>query len=288
MPTVCAPSYGSMHFSPSSFLHLRPVRFIPFRKLPILNSSRVSGFCAGTGIVGSTLKASRPRRMIVNSQSGFAGGSEGRFLETEDIPTNGLSSVGRENDSSGWEARINHSSKWVVLGIFCAFVIAKHDPESLWATIGSVSNSIISVCLKHLLNHERPMSALRTDPGMPSSHAQSILYVTVYASLSLANWLGINALSIVLATLTLGCGCYLSWLRVSQGFHTTNQILVGAIIGSVFSAVWFWLWHRYVQTAYTQHLWVPPLLIIGFVLFSLGFGAYVFRHWVVRQRQISV
>lgn len=68
--------------------------------------------------------------------------------------------------------------------VFSALVIGKHDSESLWATIGAVSNSIISICLKHLLNHERPMSAIKTDPGMPSSHGQSIFFVGVYAALS--------------------------------------------------------------------------------------------------------
>jgi membrane-associated phospholipid phosphatase len=35
-----------------------------------------------------------------------------------------------------------------------------------------------------MFNHERPALALRSDPGMPSSHAQSIFYAAVFLVLS--------------------------------------------------------------------------------------------------------
>jgi hypothetical protein len=35
-----------------------------------------------------------------------------------------------------------------------------------------------------MFNHERPAPALRSDPGMPSSHAQSIFYAAVFLVLS--------------------------------------------------------------------------------------------------------
>lgn len=62
-------------------------------------------------------------------------------------------------------------------------ILWKHDAEVLWAATGSILNSYISITLKQILNHERP-SGLRSDPGMPSSHAQSIFYVSVFALLS--------------------------------------------------------------------------------------------------------
>jgi hypothetical protein len=34
-----------------------------------------------------------------------------------------------------------------------------------------------------------------------------------------------------------------SWLQVSQGLHTLNQVIVGAAVGSAFGALWFVLWH---------------------------------------------
>lgn len=119
MRIACAPSYGSVHFPPPSFL--RPLRFISFRKLPILNSSRIGGFSSGTRIVGSKLKYSRSSRMSVNSQSDFAGGiddSEGRFLETEGNLTNGSPGLRRVNGASSWEARVNRSVSMMICSQF--------------------------------------------------------------------------------------------------------------------------------------------------------------------------
>lgn len=60
-------------------------------------------------------------------------------------------------------------------GCFAFVALWKHDAEIIWIVLGAVTNTLLSVVLKKLLNHERP-SALRSDPGMPSSHAQSIFY----------------------------------------------------------------------------------------------------------------
>lgn len=69
-------------------------------------------------------------------------------------------------------------------GLFALFILWKHDAEAMWAATGSVVNSWISITLKKILNHERPNAALRSDPGMPSSHAQSIFYTACFAVFS--------------------------------------------------------------------------------------------------------
>lgn len=69
-------------------------------------------------------------------------------------------------------------------GLFGLIILWKHDAEAMWAAMGSVVNAWLSITLKQLLNHERPDSALRSDPGMPSSHAQSIFYAALFAILS--------------------------------------------------------------------------------------------------------
>lgn len=68
-----------------------------------------------------------------------------------------------------------------VLGVI---VLWRHDAEALWAAGGSVINSVLSIILKKALNQERPVANLRSDPGMPSSHAQSISFAVVFAILS--------------------------------------------------------------------------------------------------------
>jgi membrane-associated phospholipid phosphatase len=50
--------------------------------------------------------------------------------------------------------------------------------------MGSVLNSMLSMVLKRILNQERPVSTLRSDPGMPSSHSQSIFFTVVFTIVS--------------------------------------------------------------------------------------------------------
>lgn len=75
-------------------------------------------------------------------------------------------------------------SKWFIAAAFGAIIIWRHDGEAVWAVMGSVMNAILCVILKRTLNQERPNATLRSDPGMPSSHAQSITYTTMFIVLS--------------------------------------------------------------------------------------------------------
>lgn len=79
-------------------------------------------------------------------------------------------------------------SKWFVTALFGIIILWRHDAQALWAALGSILNAGLSTILKQILNQERPVSTLRpisvSDPGMPSSHAQSIFYAIVFAILS--------------------------------------------------------------------------------------------------------
>ncbi|KAJ1280628.1 hypothetical protein BS78_04G247000 [Paspalum vaginatum] len=137
-----------------------------------------------------------------------------------------------------------------------------------------------SVVLKRMLNHERPAPALRSDPGMPSSHAQSIFYASTILALSLYYWLGINYPTMLLGPATLSMATNLSSLRVSQRLHTLNQVMVGAVVGSAFGALWFMLWHSFVQEAFASSLLVRIAVILGASVFFVGFVIYIIRHWL--------
>jgi len=67
--------------------------------------------------------------------------------------------------------------------LFGVFIIWRHDAEALWFAAGSILNAMFSISLKHILHQKRP-STLKSDPGMPSSHAQSIFFTVIFIILS--------------------------------------------------------------------------------------------------------
>ncbi|KAL5208633.1 hypothetical protein ABZP36_033068 [Zizania latifolia] len=189
--------------------------------------------------------------------------------------------------ATGWvlvEARLNRMSKWLVSGCFAFAALWKHDAEIMWVLMGAVVNTLLSSLLKRMFNHERPTPALRSDPGMPSSHAQSFFYAAGFLVISSYYRLGITYLSIILGAAILAIACYFSWLRVSQHLHTLSQILVGGIVGSTFSALWFALWHLLVREAFASSLTVRILVILCALLCCVNFVIHVIRHWFMDEQ----
>ncbi|KAI8019829.1 hypothetical protein LOK49_LG04G01150 [Camellia lanceoleosa] len=170
---------------------------------------------------------SRPNTMTGSiSSSGYRGSSsdEGVRVLQQDSSIHGSSEFPPNFTVVRLESTLNRLSKWIVTALFGAILLWRHDAGALWAAMGSVANVGLSTVLKQLLNQERPVSNLRSDPGMPSSHAQSIFFTFVFAVFSMVENLGINELTIALSVLTLAFGAYLSWLRVSQQLHTISQV----------------------------------------------------------------
>ncbi|GAB2282761.1 hypothetical protein Dimus_017301 [Dionaea muscipula] len=128
--------------------------------------------------------------------------------------------------AGGLEPALNRLSKWLISAVLGALILWRHDAEALWAVIGSIANVILSVTLKRVLNQQRPVSNLRSnsksDPGMPSSHAQSIFFAVIFLILSTVEVLGMNAPSLILSALIFVIGSYFTWLRVSQQYHTMS------------------------------------------------------------------
>ncbi|PKU86962.1 dolichyldiphosphatase [Dendrobium catenatum] len=146
--------------------------------------------------------------------------------------------------------------------------------------MGTIVNSLLSAALKKMLNQERP-SALRSDPGMPSSHAQSIFYGVVFAIHSVMEWMGVNASSVLVGASIFICGAYLSWLRVSQQLHTLDQVFVGATLGSACSISWLWIWHLFVLQAFNSSITVRAILLLGAATYYVTLLLYAIRHWLL-------
>lgn len=216
--------------------------------------------------------------------SAFRGGNgsdseESTGLFQQEAVIDGLNEFQSGLLADGLEATLNRLSKWLVAALFGAVILWRHDAEAMWAVLGSIVNSILSVILKRTFNQERPDSTLRSDPGMPSSHGQSIFFTVVFAILSVVEWLGVNGFSLILGALILAFGTYLTWLRVSQGLHTASQVAAGAAVGFIFSIFWFWSWDAFVLKAFISSLSVRIIVIMAAAASCLGFLVYVIRYW---------
>ncbi|XP_075490211.1 lipid phosphate phosphatase epsilon 2, chloroplastic isoform X1 [Primulina tabacum] len=221
-----------------------------------------------------------PRRMPSLNVAGASSSEEGVQAFEQDALMGESSSFG----AGGIQATLNSLTKWLVTAVFCSIILLRHDAESLWAAIGSVTNVTLSTALKRILNQERPTSTLKSDPGMPSSHAQSIFYTITFLNLSMVEWYGLNGVTTTLCVFFFTLGSFMSWLRVSQQFHTISQVVVGAVLGSIFCILWFWSWKSYVLNLFASYVWVRIVVVVGSVAFSGGFIYHVIQSWILKDR----
>lgn len=272
----------TFNFLPNSSSKLNSFSYHPRPNFCLRLRSSKSGFLGGflsreRGVLGPKTMAEAFKCYTFRSNGNRDEGVQ--VLEQEVLmdDSNGLL-------ASGFESILNRLSKWLVAALFGGVILWRHDAEALWVAMGSVINAMLSVVLKRILNQERPFSTMRSDPGMPSSHAQSIFYTSMFAVLSVVEWLGINEFSLTINGLILAFGSYLSWLRVSQRLHTISQIGVGAAVGSLFSILWYLFWKAIVSEAFASYLWVQIVVIFGAAAFCLGFVIYVIRYWFRDER----
>ena len=141
----------------------------------------------------------------------------------------------------------------------------RRDAVTFLCISGAILNALLSKLLKQLINQARPEGARLADPGMPSSHAQSLGYFATYLSLVAirATWhtqllparvpAGLAKAAAVCALLGVGGGAAAH--RVRTGLHTWPQIAVGWIVGATSATLWL--------------LYAQPLLLRR----SAGFGA---------------
>ncbi|KAL0762439.1 hypothetical protein Bca101_078590 [Brassica carinata] len=203
-------------------------------------------------------------------------GSEQSGSVEQEASINGSPEVRHEMVAGrGVEEIVNSLSKWVVSILFASIILLRHDGTALWGIIGSVSNSALSVVLKRILNQARPATTSRTDPGMPSTHAQSISFISVFAVLFLMEWLGTSKVSLFLSFLIIASGLYFIRLRVSQKLHTSSQVVVGAIVGSVFCIFWYTMWNSLLLEAFESSLVLQISVFLVAAALTLAFATHV-------------
>ncbi|OAY60778.1 lipid phosphate phosphatase epsilon 1, chloroplastic [Manihot esculenta] len=260
--------FNPTFYRPSELHSLKPTSLLRFP------NSRTVLF----GVFGSKVRVSKTITELVKSSAFRSGDGQKKFkVFQHEAFVKGSTEFHPESMADELGATLNRLSKWVVAFMFGVVLLWRHDAASLWLAMGSVINVIICLRLKRILNQQRPVSTLKSDPGMPSSHAQSIFYIIGVCILSIIERYGTNGSTLMVAVLALACGSYVSWLRVSQQFHTTSQVVVGGAIGSIFSILWYWWWHAFLREAYMSFRWVRIIVAFGGLAYSLCLLSHVIR-----------
>ncbi|GIL50926.1 hypothetical protein Vafri_7008 [Volvox africanus] len=147
---------------------------------------------------------------------------------------------------------INELTKWAVSTAVFAVLLLRRDLAVAWCVLGSIIASFINKALKHVINEQRPPSARKADPGMPSSHANSLAFLGVYTALALAQGAAAVSAGSAAAAAVLALSVFLTWLRVRLGYHTVPQVLVGYGLGAATAIAWYRLGTGYALKALAE------------------------------------
>eukprot|EP00808_Paulinella_micropora_P001493 g56587.t1 len=80
---------------------------------------------------------------------------------------------------------INNQTRWIYSLSVLAYFISDPSINTCYALTGAILAAIIGKVMKKLINQSRPENAREKDPGMPSSHANCIAYLSIYPSLQM-------------------------------------------------------------------------------------------------------
>ncbi|GLC36960.1 hypothetical protein PLESTB_000173900 [Pleodorina starrii] len=171
----------------------------------------------------------------------------------EPIPQrhSGRGMAASQSRSTALLAIINDLTKWAVSAAVFAVLLARRDLAVAWCVLGSIIASFLNKALKYIINEQRPPSARKADPGMPSSHANSLAFLGLYTALVLGHGAAplTSTTGPVAAAAVLALSCFLTWLRVRLGYHTTPQVVVGYGLGAATAAAWHQLGTRHALEA---------------------------------------
>jgi membrane-associated phospholipid phosphatase len=141
----------------------------------------------------------------------------------------------------------------IILLVFSLYLLYNKQNLFFYYTVGVFVNAILNLILKGIIKEPRPSEdpklfniALKNGErfifkdgiphdifGMPSGHAQSSLFSTIYIYFSL------KSLKILYFYLFLSL--IIMCQRVAYKYHTITQVLVGAIVGALFGYYVYYL-----------------------------------------------
>jgi dolichyldiphosphatase len=116
---------------------------------------------------------------------------------------------------------------------------------------GQLACEALNFALKRLIKEERPKEMYGKGYGMPSSHAQFVLYFSISLSLFLlfrhtppkhpiASHTPLSLrMRIALSLAALGNAALVAWSRTYLNYHTPKQVLIGCAAGAGSAVAWF-------------------------------------------------
>jgi dolichyldiphosphatase len=130
---------------------------------------------------------------------------------------------------------LGSSAKYAVSAgaAFWCLAIRRLDPPGLLAFAGTVTSVVVGDALKVLLQQSRPDSALKADPGMPSTHSAAYGFLFAYIGCLLLPASTSAALRLTTVASMQALGVTLAIGRVAAGYHTLAQAAAGYVLGSV-------------------------------------------------------
>jgi membrane-associated phospholipid phosphatase len=205
-------------------------------------------------------------RTIYNPRRWISSTSEQRLFATTDMhntPSDEMeASSSSLLSSSSWMFRvycaIGATTSTVVSLTFFAFLAIQRDAFMVSFFIGSILNAISSKVLKRVVNQSRPLeeeeklndkdsrsssssssarsvpilssssSSKPSDNGMPSSHAMSLGFIGTFTALTVPWTVGPLFLYALISLI----------YRVQTKLHTWEQVVVGAVVGTMNGYLW--------------------------------------------------
>jgi len=186
--------------------------------------------------------------------------------------------------------RLNAATKWwVTVACTSRIWLRTSDYQGPFVVVGAIASVYLADILKQIINHDRPAGAPFADPGMPSSH--SLVSFFLAAGWTAASLVDVAMVRPNLSSWSTVLGTGLAWmgaavvalLRVVCGYHSWDQIGVGALLGISLG----WLWAALGSAIYQ----LSPIFTFRVSWACYLFGSVFFmtknmRHWVHREKHL--
>ena len=182
--------------------------------------------------------------------------------------------------------RINNATKWVVSALAFVILVGRRDEMTAWCIVGGVLSAFICRALKYGINASRPVTSRKKDPGMPSSHACTLGFLSVFASLAIFLKSAAFSLNNCVSILSIpALGLLLTSLRVLLGYHTVPQVVVGWMLGSSIAVVWHRLGVLVVMPVLESSVVVQMALAVVTVIVVVLFAVKNVMRWMKEERR---